>query len=273
LALAACSSGSSSGGSGAAATATVTDSPTATVPPMATVPPTATASPVPPSATHTMLPPPTSTPEPPTPTDTVPPTATFTPTPLIGPIVSAFGIAEGIGTFQVPAGIDDDGRPVFVPSQADGFVLYVEGRPGPSGLPVGTERRNFRAGDATSQPDLQVQSQRDLGDGSVAVCDGSFPVGGGVPGIDPPQFGPIAAVSDALNDFACRFKVFTDGDFACTQTNNGSLTYADPSSTVQFCTLISEAVTFPRGDTQVSVRLRDTAGNAGPTAAIVVRIN
>jgi hypothetical protein len=256
----------------------MTEAPTATAPPTATLPPTAspvspTASPVSPSATHTVAPAATSTPIPPTPTNTAPPPATFTPTPLIGPIVSALGIADGMGTFDLPAGTDGEGRQIFVRPRGDGFVVYVEGRPGPSGLAIGTERRNFRAGDPSSQPDLQVQSQHGLGDGSVAVCDGSFPIGGGVPGIDPPQFDPISSVSDALNDFACRFKVFTDGDFACTQTNNGNLTFADPSSTVQFCTLISEAVTFPSGDTVVSVRLRDTAGNAGPMAAIVVRIN
>jgi hypothetical protein len=91
--------------------------------------------------------------------------------------------------------------------------------------------------------------------------------------VDPPDFAPLEPVNDAMNDLACRFKVFAEGDFACTQTGNGELMFGEPSSTVQFCTLVSEALTFPTGDTILSVRLRDTVGHAGPAAQIVVRIN
>jgi prepilin-type processing-associated H-X9-DG protein len=262
-------------------TATATSVPTATLSPLptatqtSTVVPTATNPPPtsPPTFTPTFPPPPTAThtPVPPTPTP-LPPTATFTPTPPIGPRVSAFGIADSTGIFNQPTGTDAEGRAVYTRPRGDEFIIYVEGRAGTSGLGVGTDRLSFRPGDPTSQPDLQIESTQPLGNGSASVCDGSFPDAGGVPAVDPPDFGAVEEVSAALNDLACRFKVFAETDFACTQDSNGNFLFADGSSTVQFCTLVSEALTLPGGDTVLSVRLRDTAGNAGPISQIVVRV-
>jgi hypothetical protein len=117
-----------------------------------------------------------------------------------------------------------------------------------------------------------VVSNRALGNGSTAVCDKAFPDAGGVPAVEPPDFGFVQAVSDALNDFSCRFRPFSEADFACTQDNSGSFLFGNGGSTVQFCTLVSDALTFPTEDTVLTVRLRDTAGQAGPTSQIVVRV-
>jgi len=75
-----------------------------------------------------------------------------------------------------------------------------------------------------------------------------------------------------LNDWSCRFKVYAETDFACTQDTNGNFLFASAASTVQFCTLVNDVLTFPTGDTILTVRLLDTAGNAGPSTQVVVRI-
>jgi hypothetical protein len=191
-------------------------------------------------------------------------------TPLTGPVVTAFGVADSTGTFNVPA--NDQSPPAFSRQTAAGFIIFVEGRPGPSRLLVGTNVSNSKEGDPTQQPDLQIESSNNLGNPTQVVCDNSFPALGGVPAVNPPDFSAVQPVSDALNDFGCRFKVFAASDFACTQDASGNLMFRNPSSTVQFCTLVNEALTFPSGETVVTVRLRDTAGNLGPPAQIIVRI-
>jgi len=200
------------------------------------------------------------------------PTSTPTQTPLTGPLITAFGIADGSGNFNTPTDTDGQGRPVFGRQASAGFIIYVEGRPGPSRLPVGTDRLTSRPGDPSRQPDLQIESSTNLGNGSVTVCDNSYPNVGGVPGISPADFSPVQSVSDALNDWSCRFKVYAETDFACTQDTNGNFLFASVASTVQFCTLVNDVLTFPTGDTILTVRLLDTAGNAGPSTQIVVRI-
>ena len=96
-------------------------------------------------------------------------------------MVTAFGIADASGTFNSAIGTD----PIFVRHESAGFIIYVEGRPGLGGLPVGTDLLASRPGDATRQPDLQIESSHDLGNGSAEVCDNSFPNLGGVPGSPP----------------------------------------------------------------------------------------
>jgi hypothetical protein len=139
-------------------------------------------------------------------------------------------------------------------------------------LPVATNVLSSVLNSPAGRPDLQLLSSRALGDGSPAVCDNSFPNEGGVPAVQPPDFAVEQAVSDALNDFGCRFRVFGEPGFACTQDNNGNFRFAGQATTVQFCSLVNDAVTFPSGDTVLTVRLRDTAGNVGPATEIVVRI-
>ncbi len=252
-----------------------TATPTTVVAPPATATPTTAV--VPPTFTPTpVVVPPTSTPVPPTvsPTWTSAPTAmpTPTPTPFTGPIVSGFGLADSAGTFDEPVGTDAAGRRIFGRQQGAGFILFVEGRPGTSALPVATNTLSTVLDAPVGRPDLQILVDRPLGDGSAAVCDKSIPKAGGVPGIETPGFPLEQPVSDAMNDLACRFRVFSEPDFACTQDRNGNFQYSSVASTVQFCTLVNDAIPFPPGDTIVTVRLRDTAGFVGPAAQIVVRI-
>lgn len=252
--------------------------PTATVPPSA--PPTNT---VPSPSPTTLQPTPTEglmcpTAEVPTalPTATWTLTALITPTPtatpLIGPMVTALEIADAGGQFNISLGSDAQGRPIYSRSASAGFILFVEGRPGFTQLPVSAVTFNPKRGDPAAQPDLQVQIDRPLGNGSPQVCDNSSPVLGGVPSTAEADFSPQADITDALNDLGCRFRVYTESDFACTQDSGNNFVFRSPSSTIQFCTLISDALTFAAGDTIVSVRLRDIAGNAGPPAQIVVRV-
>lgn len=161
---------------------------------------------------------------------------------------------------------------MFTRQAGAGFILYVEGRPGPSGLPVALNLKSHLPGNPVGRPDLQILASRDLGNGSPAVCDNAFPAAGGVPGVDPPRFDADLVTSDALNDFACRFRVFDEPGFACTQDSGGSFRYASLASTIQFCTLVNDALALPNGDTVFTVRLRDTAGHVGEPRQIVVRV-
>lgn len=260
----------------AAPAVTVTPSFTARLPPNTPTPspdPTtavpATSTPAP-SATASIVP--TNTPETtPSTTPTQPPTAIPTFTPLTGPIVTAFGLASADGKFIPSSGTDKEGRQIFHADHGDGFIVFVEARPGPSQLPVGRERLRSSS-DPMNQPDLQIESTQSLGNGSARVCDNSFPTLGGVPAINALDFSPVQSVSDALNDFSCRFKTFTETDFACTQDGSGNFIFGDPSSTIQFCVLVDDAMVFP-AETVLSVRVRDTAGHAGPPVQIVVRVD
>lgn len=127
---------------------------------------------------------------------------------------------------------------------------------------------------ADGRPDLQVQVDRALGNGSAAVCDtGAPPVGGGVPAVVPTRFdGGDGAVTAALNDLACRFETF-DRAAPCTRTDvTGEGRFVDPTTDRQYCNIVASTAEFPPGDTLVTARLRDTGGNVGPTAQIVVRV-
>jgi hypothetical protein len=100
---------------------------------------------------------------------------------------------------------------------------------------------------------------------------------GGIPGINPPNFSPDANptpgfISNALNDFACRFQALSPG-FACTYVDSsGGARTVNENATVQFCDTVANVAAFRPGDSIVTVQLRDTAGNIGPTAQIVVRV-
>ena len=110
------------------------------------------------------------------------------------------------------------------------------------------------------------------GDVATIVHRGAYPTLGGVPAVDPTDFSPVQPVSSALNDLSCRFHVYRETDFACTQDSSGNLVFSNSGSTLQFCTLVNGALTFPNGVTVLSARLRDTEGNTGPVVQIVVRI-
>lgn len=109
-----------------------------------------------------------------------------------------------------------------------------------------------------------------MGDGSTDVCDVG-PGGGGIPGIDPPDFGPSQFVSNALADFSCRFESHTSGS-PCTLDRNGIEATVSPLATTQFCDQVSFTAAFPQGDSLVTVQVVDIQGNVGPTAQAIVRV-
>ncbi len=199
------------------------------------------------------------------------PTPNPTSTPLTGPVVTAFGIADASGVPLLPAGTSG-GLTVYRTQFGAGFIVFVEGKPGPSGLPVGTSTFNHSPTDPAIRPDLQIQANRDLGNGSSDPCDNSFPRLGGVPGLPLPDYSLRREVSDALNDFACRFSVFNASQFPCTLDTSTNFAFVDPNSTLQFCALVSTALEFPPGDTVLTARLRDTGGNLGTPVQIIVRV-
>jgi len=287
--FAACGGGGGGGGGGGAgnpSTNTPAPSPTRTstaVPTTTSAPPSATQTavptptvPAPPSATPTdeggqatatmVECPATTTPEP---TQTALPSATMTP--LLGPEVTRLGVADATGIQITSSGVED-GRPVYRVQFGSGFLIFVEGRPGATGLDVGALTTNRSPFDPTVRPDLQIQTTRALGNGSPAVCDNSAPNLGGIPAIDPPSFEVSQPISDALNDFSCRFSTFDESQFPCTQDGSSNYAFADPNSTRQFCVLVSNALALPSGDTTLTARLRDSGGNAGPAVSIVVRV-
>jgi hypothetical protein len=182
----------------------------------------------------------------------------------IGPIVTFFGAARADGSSVEPKSVDKKGIPTYISAVGSGFMLVIEAEPGPSGLAPARQVFAYVAGDPKSQPDLQIETSRNMGDGSPVVCDRSRPNIGGIPGISPPSFAETQRVSDAINDFACRFEIFVQSDSSCTLGKNGEYSFINKDSTTQFCMIVARAWAFPPGETLLSVRVRDNAGNPGP---------
>jgi hypothetical protein len=214
----------------------------------------------------------------PTPTITRTPTETRTPTPTPRPgaDVSFVGIAQPDDRITEPVGFNGAGLPIYERPSGSSFNVVVEGKPGPSRRSVGLNAFNFDPFDPSARPDLEIIVSRPLGDGSPSVCDDMPPLIGGVPAS--PSFAETQAISNAMNDFACRF---TDGvgdpkgrsaAEACTRFEDGSFHFVAPDSTTQFCASIAPPFAFPAGDTTVTVRLQDVTGRAGPPRAFVVRV-
>jgi len=189
----------------------------------------------------------------------------------IGPIVTHFGAARADGTPVPPESVGKDGLPLYITRSGSGFILVIEGKPGLSGHEVGRRLFVHVPGDPNERADLELQASRDLGNGSAEVCDRTRPKIGGVPGINPPSFAATQKISDAINDFACRFETFVESEFSCTMTKNGDYEFVAKDTDTQFCLLMAKAWGFPEGDTIVSVRLRDTAGNPGPIKKLRIR--
>jgi hypothetical protein len=210
-----------------------------------------------------------------TPVATATPKATATPVATIGPIVSFLGLTRADSTLLQPSSFAPDGIPIYIRSAGSGFSIVVEGRRGPSGAAVGES--TYRE-DVTDFPDLQIISSNALGNGSEAVCDNVRPNDGGVPGTSSASFTATAATIRAVNDFACRFR---DGQGqprgvgqqdACVQFPSGDYQFVDPTSTIQFCGVVTRVAAFHDGDSLVTVRLRDTEGFVGPSAQLIIRV-
>ena len=226
-----------------------------------------------------------------TPVPTVPPATaapTVAPTPLatrpvgrkdvkaapgspVGPVITYFGAARADGLPVEPESVDSKGVATYLSVAGSGFILVVEAKPGSGGFEVGRRTFVHDPEDPTLRPDLEIQANRDLGDGSAAVCDRRRPELGGVPKITPPTFAGGQAVADALNDFACRFETFMESEFSCTLNELGNYAFVDSETTNQFCVIIAKSFAFPVGTTEVRVRLNDVEGNPGPVSTLRIR--
>lgn len=182
----------------------------------------------------------------------------------IGPIVSHFGAARADGHAYEPDSVDKDGVATYKHPVGSGFMIVIEGKPGLSNAEVGRSIFQYDPKDPKKRPDVQLESNRPLGDGSDTVCDRNRPEIGGVPAVNPPSFKETQAISDTLNDLACRFETFVESASSCTVTANGDFSFINKESTTQFCMVIAKAWNFPIGTTELTLRLRDVDGNPGP---------
>lgn len=141
----------------------------------------------------------------------------------------------------------------------------------------------------SGRPSLQLLGGAPFGNGSTAVCDGSPNIPpGGVPGFQPPWIdcSPLTmtpqelalcesrttAVRNALQDMACRFTQVTLSTNACTRNQFGDFAFLASNSTRQYCFQVPVDAELGPGERVIAVQARDTAGNLGPLAEIVVRV-
>lgn len=175
---------------------------------------------------------------------------------------------------------DVGGIPLFLRAGGSNFSIVVEVANGTS--PLGTctyaDDCDFGSRPDDGLPDLQVVVSESLGDGSTAVCDDSAPNFGGVPSTNPADFTFTPETVSALNDLGCRFR---DGqgrsgarrmDEQCTAFDDGTFGFVSPDSRVQFCAHVTSPIEFPRGDTLITVRVRDITGVYSPPAQMIVRV-
>jgi hypothetical protein len=194
-------------------------------------------------------------------------------------VITYFGIVRADDTLVDPAGTTPDGVPIYERSFGSGFSLVLEARPGGTRSDLDPSTFNSNPADPRVLPGLQIEASRPLGDGSSTICDDTAPTQGGVPAVNPPDFSPTQAVANAINDLACRFK---DGfglrggrtklQDACTAFEDGGFRFAAAGTTIQYCGLIDDPVSFPPGNTVVTARVRDLAGNISLPSQIVVRV-
>lgn len=231
---------------------------------------------------------PSSVASPPTPTPTAVPMVPTAATPPVGPKITFMGITRADDVLVERIETSPEGVPVYTrlagaTGGASGFRLVIEGKPGPNGRPVAP--LTFDADNASMLADLQIQTNRALGNGSAAVCDvvepTPAPAPGGVPAISPPSFDSVAANIDKINDLSCRFRdgqgatmaVGSPGDACVKMEPTEEYGFVDSTSTTQFCGFISALLTFSPGDTLLTARLRDDAGNVGAPAQMIIRVH
>lgn len=189
----------------------------------------------------------------------------------IGPVVTFFGAARADGTNAEPTSVDKDGTATYVTAAGSGFIIVVEAKPGKSNAEVARRVFAYVPNDPHTRPDLEIESSRDMGNGSPAVCDRQRPNIGGIPAIHPTTFAETQKVSDAINDFACRFETFIESESSCTMNASGDYAFVKKDTKMQFCMLVARSYAFPDGDTVLSVRVRDVDGNPGPVARMRIR--
>jgi hypothetical protein len=191
--------------------------------------------------------------------------------------VNYFGLTTADNYVLTPDDTDAGGNPVYTRPIGFGFFIVIEARAGTSGALPKPIFSNSNASDPTARPDIQLEANQALGNGSWAVCDlGPVPTPlGGVPPINPPSFDPTSQfIANALNDFGCRLADNTTAP--CTKIDDsGNNKYVEANSTGQYCTntVVGAELAFPPGDTLLTVQLRDyPAGNIGYPASLVVRV-
>jgi hypothetical protein len=144
---------------------------------------------------------------------------------VVGPVITWAGLARADGYKINPSGKNAQGYPIFNNAVGSGFMIVVEAKPGISNLEVGRSIFRHDENDATARPDLEIEVNRPLGDGSPDVCDARKPKIGGVPAINPPSFDETPKVSAALNDMSCRFETFIESNASCTVDASGDFSY------------------------------------------------
>lgn len=191
-------------------------------------------------------------------------------------MISFFGLAESSGKVQTPSSQDAFLRPVYRRPLQSNFVIVVEAKPGPNAQAVG---QNLPDSDDGTPPDLWIEANHSLGNGSLAVCDkGPPPDIGGVPGFEPPNFNvDLPSIRASLIDFACRFQVHARSDEACTVNSLGNFRFASTqvtSQTIQFCfePAVGTEIAFPHGATILTALVRDRQGGVGDPVQIVVDV-
>jgi hypothetical protein len=190
---------------------------------------------------------------------------------VIGPEITFFGIARADGRPYEADPEKKDGIPVFSNFVGSGFLIVVEAKPGMSNVAIGRRLFVLDPDDPKKRPDLEIQVARPLGDGSKDVCDARRPNIGGIPAINPPSFAETAEISATLNDFSCRFEIFTASGESCTVGKFGDFSFVEKDTDTQFCMVVARAWNFEYGDTLVSARLRDEKGNPGPVSKFWLR--
>lgn len=189
----------------------------------------------------------------------------------IGPVITYVGAARADGLPVEPISVDKRGIPTYNSAVGSGFILVIEAKAGIGGHEVGRRTFVHKQDDPTLRPDLEIQANRDLGNGSPEVCDRRKPKLGGVPGIWPPTFDGGQKVADALNDLSCRFETFTESEFSCTVNDLGNYSYVKQDTTNQYCVIVAKSFAFPEGLTELRIRLRDIKGNPGPTKILRIK--
>lgn len=199
-----------------------------------------------------------------------------TPTPpASGPVITFLGLARADDALIEPDSVSVQGIPIFTRATRSGFSLVVEGKRGASGEAIGL---NAYDPDGTAFPDLQIQVSQPLGDGSTLVCDDPETMPGGVPAT-PAGFEDTADIVAAVNDLSCRFldgsgtpTGRTSSGDSCVVFPSGEYAFVHPETEAQFCGFMNVALSFPTGNTLVTVRLRDVDGNVGPQEQILIRV-
>lgn len=193
-------------------------------------------------------------------------------------MITFFGLAEASGVVQRTPGKDAFNRDVYRRPLPSNFLIVVEAKPGVNNVPVGQSLPT--EDDGVSLPDLLIQAERNLGNGSTEVCDlGPPPDIGGVPGVNPLTNSTDSAfVRRAFIDFGCRFQIHARSEDACTVNSLGNFRFASPTitgQTIQFCfePAVGTEVGFPRGATLLRARVRDRNGGIGDPVEIVVDVD